>query len=78
MKKKCTALALWSFAIALAIYVFTYFVYHYMGPDGTWVTVFQEEPVKPFVTQLLGIWGVMFQFAGVMGLLVGRIFFSEK
>ena len=78
MRKKCNTLALWSFAIALAIYVFTYFLYHYLSPDGGFTTVFQETAAKPFVTLLFGIWGVTFHFAGVMSLLVGKIFFSDK
>lgn len=55
MRKKCNTLALWSFAIALAIYVFTYFLYHYLSPDGCFTTVFQETAAKPFVTLLFGI-----------------------
>ena len=78
MRKKCDILAIWSFLMALAIYVFTYFLYHYLGPDGSFTAVFQETPAKPFITLLFGIWGVTFQFAGVMSLLVGRIFFSSK
>jgi hypothetical protein len=78
MKKKCTILSLCSFAIALAIYAFTYFLYHYLSPSGTFTPVFQETPAKPFVTLLFGIWGVTFHFASVMSLLIGKIFFSKE
>ena len=77
MRKKCNTMAIWSFLIAFLIYLFTYFLFHYMGPDGRFVTVYQETPAKPFVTLLFGIWGVMFHFAGVMSLLIGKIFFSK-
>ena len=78
MKKKCNKLALWCILIALAIYVFSWFLFHYMGPDGHFGTVYQTTPGKPYVTLLFAIWGVMFQFASVMSLLIGKIFFSEK
>lgn len=77
MRKKCYILALWSFLIALAIYVFTYFLYHRLGPDGIFLPVCQDGPVKPLVTLLFGTWGVCFHFAGVMCLLIGRIFFAK-
>ena len=78
MRKKCNILAVWSFIIALAIYVFTFYLYHYWGADGSFGTVYYETAQKPFVTLLFGIWGVTFHFAGVMSLLIGKIFFSEK
>lgn len=78
MKRKFDKLALWSTLIALVIYAFTYFLYHYLGPDGSFGLVFYENPSKPVVTLLFGVWGVMFQFAGVMSWLVGRIFFGKE
>lgn len=53
-------------------------MYHYMMPDGSLTEVFQTVPGKPLVTLLFAIWGVMFLFAGVMSLLIGRIFYKEK
>ena len=78
MRKKCNTLALWSFVIALVIYVFTYFLFHYLNADGCFTAVYQETVAKPFVTLLFGIWGVTFHFAGVMSLLIGRIFFTKE
>ena len=78
MRKKCNILAACSFAIAIGIYAFTYFLFHYVGPDGQILSVYQETACKPYITLFFGIWGVMFQFAAVMSLLIGRIFFSEK
>lgn len=78
MRKKCTVLSIWSFALALGIFVFSYILYHYITPDGFFTAVFQTAPGKPLVTLLFCIWGVMFLFAGVMSLLVGHIFFKEK
>ena len=77
MKKKCYILALCSFLIALAIYAFTYYMYHYMGPDGSFGAAFHGAPAKPFITLLFGIWGVTHQFAAVTSFLIGT-FFSNK
>ena len=78
MRKKCYILALCSFALALAIYVLTFSLFHYLSPDGGFTTVYQETAAKPLITLLFGIWGVTFQFAGVMSLLIGWIFFPKK
>ena len=78
MRKKCNALALCCFVLALVIYVISYILFHYLSPDGGFTTVFQETAAKPFITLLFGIWGVTFQFAGVMSLLIGWIFFPKK
>lgn len=77
-KKKWYTLGSWSFIISVAIFTFTYFMFHYLGPDGSFGHLYQEEPVKPFVTLLFGIWGVTFLFASVMSFLVGKIFFSDE
>lgn len=77
MRKKCLIFAAISLAIALAIYAFTYYLYHYLGPDG-FGTVFYEEPTKPLVTLYFGIWGVMHQFAAVSALVVGLLCGEKK
>ena len=77
MKKKCYLLSLCSFLIALAIYAFTYYLYHYISSDGSFDSVFHGSPAKPFVTLLFGIWGVLHQFAAVMCLLIGIILPSK-
>ena len=71
-------LAVCSFIIALAIFAYTYFLFHYLGDDGNFVSVFHESPEKPFVTFLFGIWGVMFLFSSLMCFLIGIIFGTKK
>ena len=78
MRKKCFILAIVSFAISIAIYVFTYRLYHYLGTDGAFGTVFRSEPAKPLVTFYFGAWGVMHQFAAVTSFLIGLIFFPKE
>ena len=77
MRKKCNTLALWSFVLALAIFILSYILYHHTLPGGVFTAVWQPEPGKPMVTWLFAIWGVMFLFASVMSWLVGKIFFSD-
>ena len=77
MRKKFNILALLSFAISLAIFVFTFYLYHYLGTEGHFVSLYQETPTKPFITLLFGIWGVTFLFASVMSLLIGNLFFPK-
>ena len=78
MRKKFNCLAIWSFILCLAIYVFSYILYHHLSPDGGFTSVYQAVPAKPMVTFLFGVWGVCFHFAGVMCLLIGHIFFRDK
>lgn len=78
MRKKCFTLAIVSFVLALAIYAFSYYLYHYFGTDGSFGTVFRSEPAKPLVTLYCGMWGVLHQFAAVISFLVGIIFFPKE
>lgn len=78
MRKKYYKLALWSFVLALGIFIFSYVLYHYTLPDGAFTAVYQTEPGKPLVTLLFSIWGVTFLFASVMSLLIGSIFFPRE
>ena len=78
MRKKCNILGICSFGIALVIFVFTYFLYHHLSPDGIFAAIYQLKPVKPFITLLFGIWGVTFLFASVFSFLVGLVFFRKK
>ena len=78
MRKKCFILSAPSLAPALAIYAFTYCLYHYLSADGNFGAVFREEPVKPLVTFYFGLRGVMHRFAAFTALPVGLIFGEKK
>ncbi len=77
MQKKCRALALWCFLIAVLIFVISYLLYHFTLPGGAIALVWQATPGKPFVTELLANLGVLFLFGSIMSLLVGKIFFPK-
>ena len=78
MNRKFKCLAFWSFVLALGIYIFSFVLYHYLSPVGGLSTVFQPEPAKPFITACFAVWGVMFHFAGIMSLLIARIFYPKE
>lgn len=74
LRKKCNILALCALVLSLAIFVFTYFLFHYLSPEGGFSAVYQETPAKPYVTLFFGMWGVMFLFASIMSFMIGIIF----
>ena len=78
MKRKFKTLSLWSFVLAMAIFVFSYFLYHYVTPEGAVSMVFQPKPGKPLLTELWAILGVMFLFSSILSAMIARIFFSDK
>ena len=77
MKKKLEKLSLWSLALAIVTFGIDYICFHFLT-DAGFTTVWQPEAGKPFVTELVGILGVLFLFAAIMSLLVSKIAFSEK
>ena len=78
MNAKLRKMALWSFVLALCIYMFSYLLYHYLDPAGGFTAVYQSIPAKPMVTFLFAAWGVMHQFAALSCLLAARIFYPNK
>ena len=78
MSKKFKKLSIITSFIALAIFGFTFFLFHFVTETGAISPVWTPEPGKPFVTLLFGIWGVMFLFSSVMCLLISHIFYPEN
>ena len=78
MKKKFQTLSLWSLVLALAIFVFSYFLYHYVTPTGAFTTVYQQQPGKPLVTELFSILGTLFLFSGILSGMIAKIFFPKE
>ena len=70
MKKKLLRLSRWSFALALGVFAYSYFIYHYLASDGTITAVYQAAANKPVVTLLFAILGVLFLFTGVLSRLI--------
>ena len=54
-----------------------YYFFNFVTDEG-FTLVFHEEAGKPFVTNLIGDFVVLFIFSSVMSLLVANIFYKEK
>ena len=78
MKHKLQILSRWSFALALGIFVFSYFLFHYTAPGGAFTSVYQTEPGKPLVTLLFSVLGVLFLFSSIMSALIARVFLQRR
>lgn len=75
-RKKLLKFALINFIVGLVVLLIAYFFFHYVTDSGI-TTVHQEEAGKPFVTSLIGNFGVLFLFASVVSL-ISSFVFCEK
>lgn len=78
MKQKFKKLSGWSFALAMAIFLFSYVLFHYVTPEGTLTMVYSQEPGKPLLTELWANLGVLFLFSSITCRMIAGIFFPEK
>ena len=78
MKKKFKTLSVWSFILALVIFVLAFFVYHFVTAEGAITLVYHKEAGKPLVSQMLANLGALFLFSGILNLLIAKIFFSNE
>ena len=78
MKKKFNTLAIWSFALAVVIFLLAFYVFHYVRPDLSLTLTYEEEPGKPVVAEMLANLGVLFLFSGITNTLIANIFFRDS
>lgn len=76
-KKNFQKLALYCLIIGAVVLMVSYFFFHYVTDEGI-TFVFHEEAGKPFVTNLIANFGVLFLFASTMSLMISLIFFKEE
>jgi H+/Cl- antiporter ClcA len=76
-KRKLYKISLITFVIGLVILLITYFCFHYVTDEGI-TLVWHEEAGKPFVTFLLGMFGVLFIWSSVISLLISIVFCSKE
>ena len=76
-KKNLLKLSVISFAISAFVLTFNYFFYHYFTSEG-FTPVFHKEPQKPFVSDLIGQFGVLFLFLSVTCLLFALVCYNKK
>lgn len=77
MKRKCRKLSFALLVSAVIVFVIAYFFYHYLTPDG-FMSVWQPEPAKPYVTFLVAILGVLLLLSSIETFFVSSIFFGKE
>ena len=68
-KKKLSKLSVLFFALALVFYAIAYFFFHYVTKDGI-TKIKQSKAGKPFVTNLIGLFGTESLFASLVTLII--------
>jgi hypothetical protein len=76
-KKNFIKLAILSLVIGVVLLIIDYFIFHYITDTG-FTTIKQDEAGKPFVTLLVGIFGVLYIFAGSFMLLVKKFLLNNE
>lgn len=76
MRKKFLKLSLYSLIIAAIVLAVAFFFFHFVTDDGITLT-WHEEAGKPFVSELIGTFGVLFLFASAISLLIALIFYKK-
>lgn len=76
-RNKFLKLSLYCLIISVIVFIINYFFYHFVTDEGISLT-WNEEPGKPFVANLIGIFAVLFLFASVISLLIAHIFYPKE
>ena len=76
-KQQLHKLALISLMIGVVVMLLTFYCFHFVTDDGFTLT-YHEEAGKPFVTDMLGIFGVLFIFSSAMCMLISYVRFGGK
>lgn len=76
-KKNLLKLSLITLIIGIIVLAIAYFFFHFVTDDGITLT-WHPEAGKPFVTDLIGIFGVLFLWSSAMSLISALVFFNDK
>ena len=76
-RKKLFQFSLVTLAIGLFVLAIAYFFFHFVTDEGI-TFVWHPEPGKPFVTDLIGIFGVLFLFASAISCISAFLFFEKE
>ena len=77
MRKKLLRFSAYQAIIGAVILAIDFFFFHFITDSGI-VLIWQPEPGKPFITELIGILGTLFIFGAAVSLLAMCIFFDKK
>lgn len=76
-RKKFLKLSLITFLIGVFVLAVAYFFFHFVTDEGITLT-WHPEAGKPFVTELIGNFAVLFLFASIMSLLIAFLFCEKE
>ena len=77
MNQKFKKLSNWSFVLAVVLFALSFVLFHFLTDNG-FVTTWQPEAGKPFVTEMVADLSVLFFFSGIVCRMIAGIFFPEK
>ena len=76
-RRKLLKFSLIQLIISAVIFVFNYFFFHFVTDTGISL-VFQSEPGKPFVANLIGILATLFLFSAAVSFISALVFFEGE
>jgi hypothetical protein len=77
MRKKLQKFSLAQLIIAAVVFVINYFFFHFVTDAGI-TTVWQPEPGKPFVANLIGVLATLFLFSSAVSFCASLILFDKE
>ncbi len=76
-KQKLLKLSLWTLIAAVAVFIISYFFFHFVTDSGITFT-WHEEAGKPFVTDLIANLGLLFLFSSLLSFMVAQIWYPNS
>ena len=76
-KKNLLKISLITLIIGLVVFAINYFFFHFVTDEGITLT-WQPEAGKPFVANLIGIFGVLFIWSSAMSLIIALVCFKNE
>ena len=77
MKQKLLKFSLIMLLVALGVFIFNYFFFHFVTDEGITLT-WHPEAGKPFVAELIGNLGVLFIFGSIASLIAALTLFEKN
>ena len=76
-RKNLLKLSLITLIIGVIVLAIAYFFFHFVTDEGITLT-WHPEAGKPFVTDLIGIFGVLFLWSSAMSLIIALVFYKKE
>lgn len=75
-KKNLRIFSLWCLILGIVIFIVSYIMFHFLTDNG-FTMEFNEEPGKPFITNMVADLGVLFVFSSIISFMASCIFFKK-